>query len=970
MSKFKKSCKVLATCVSLASASAFAGMLEPVELPWGYVQLEYVESTGAQFIDTGVRPDSSTTCTIGFTYVGGFDKSVFLMGCRKSFKDCAFYLSHQRQLESPNDGFAFSRGDKIVYSQVHNSDFNTVTLTAENKFLLNDAEIGDLSTEALVDSGRTIYLFALNNDGVVKDPANIRLYSCDIMQGGELVRSFVPVRHFGIAGLYDLVGGKFYFYQQNTAGDRLVAGPERSGCPVRVLPAGYTQLEYVRSTGSQMLNTEIVPDGTTEMYVRLAPHDTQDVHMVGSRTAYQVNGFGLSNNSGLTMAYGTQVKGTGVRSIDTMVDVVFFSHALYLDGGWCASFDASTFTGTYPMYVFTINNGGSPHAQYASIDLAELHISTNGVAAREYVAAMDSQGTLGLYDFVSGRFFTCSRGTLTPGAPLVDESLVPSDEKYENDILSMQLSRESVTYAATDITLAYGAAIGGATLADWEDSCVAGAFAAGERTVELEIANLPESARYGCLFTKDGSTPPFEIYTLLGRYERPSLPAEYRMLEYIRSLALSDFAPSTYLTPYIIDTKYIHQAGTQIECVADIERWTALDYTAVFGVRMGASWTLGGGYAFFTTDNSVFAPRYSRSGDKVVGAAGDLPYGEKIKIVTEGATASWYSEPMGEKLGELVTTATIDAGVNTMAIFDVNDSPTVGQFGHSGTLATPVAMKLYSFRMIDDGRVSRDFIPCLNEYGEPGLYETVKGTFHGNLGDGEWDFETDLPTTEATYTWTGAGTSANWSDAANWSRSSETAAEVPGWSSTVVIPSGTWTMNLDRSIGVRALDLSASDTSLKITVTNPNAKLLVRGDLTFGAVSDPARQGLLLSGSSVEVSGNLVAGSGATELPLRFVVPVGGYASAPFSVKGSAFTGAVRGRVYVDAKSPALKVNASTLVPLVSTETDMVVDNVVLETLPKRKSKKDSVFVWDGVRALGVMIEGCNRGLMLIIRSR
>ena len=50
-------------------------------LPSGYTQLEYIESTGTQYIDTGIVPNSTTTAEVKFN---NSKKTSFVFGSRWS----------------------------------------------------------------------------------------------------------------------------------------------------------------------------------------------------------------------------------------------------------------------------------------------------------------------------------------------------------------------------------------------------------------------------------------------------------------------------------------------------------------------------------------------------------------------------------------------------------------------------------------------------------------------------------------------------------------------------------------------------------------------------------------------------------------------------------------------------------------------------------------------------------------------
>ena len=55
---------------------------------------------------------------------------------------------------------------------------------------------------------------------------------------------------------------------------------------------------------------------------------------------------------------------------------------------------------------------------------------------------------------------------------------------------------------------------------------------------------------------------------------------------------------------------------------------------------------------------------------------------------------------------------------------------------NKGSAQIPGSMKLYSFKVYDNGTLVRDFIPCINASGEVGLYDLVWKQFYGNAGSG------------------------------------------------------------------------------------------------------------------------------------------------------------------------------------------------------------------------------------------
>lgn len=773
------------------------------------------------------------------------------------------------------------------------------------------------------------------------------------------------------------------------------------------LPNGYGQLEYVQSSGTEYVNTGVLPDADTTCTFGLAfqgDTKTDSTFLLGSRKAFRDTAFYFSHQKegekqnnlvcdGYACSFGNAIRysldhRTEYIELSLTAEKEFMLAKNLVEGRQLGDLSTATMSkSTYPIFLFALNNAGT--AKDASkMRLYFCNIYSNGTPVRAFVPVRRLSQTggepeIGLYDLVEPKFYGANAGQLSPG-PAV--GIVASNVRFENGILSLRLAREGDLTAA-DVTLAYGSVIGTRDVNSWEQSQPVTGFGVGESEISIAVADLPQSARYARLFMSDESSSVIELYQFSERYESPALPEPYRAVSYLQS-HLNETKPYNEHknNKYIIDTEYIHKPGTRFECIANVQKAAVGEWAALFGSRNGTTWTAGGGYGFFAIDEKSkgvknFAPRYNRSGDKVVGEEGSFPYDEKVKVVTETNTAAWYNVSTGTKLGELVTPAeAVDGGVSTTAIFDLNDAhPSWGSangYTYLHPSGSPAMMKLYSFRIVEEGMVVRDFVPCLNEYGEPGLYEVFTHKFHGGKGkdtygqvsEYNFDFWTDLPDTFATYTWTGLGANASWTNAANWSCSDAGLSPVPGWSSSVIFPSGDWMVELDHSIGIKALDLSAADVTLRLSAAVPGAKLLVRRDLTFGTVSDAAQQGLWFQGGAIGVDGNLLAASGASELPLHFLIPQGGFAAAPFSVTGSAFTGELRGRVFVEAKSPALRQNVTAVSQLLSSGTDMVEENVTLEPLRNPRPKRTAEFSWVSARQLTVSTEGHTDGFAIIVR--
>lgn len=183
-------------------------------LPSGYTKLEYIESSGTQYIDTGVSsfPTQYTRVILDVDWLSG-------LGC---YFGCS---------QSGIRWFVEALQPTKIYSgyldEGKSADISTVIgrYTVEKSGVatnVNGVKISHAS--AGNTASKSIYLLACNGSSGVSGIADAaRIYSCKISSSG-LIRQFVPCKNSsGEVGLYDEVNDVFY---GNAGTGVFIAGPE------------------------------------------------------------------------------------------------------------------------------------------------------------------------------------------------------------------------------------------------------------------------------------------------------------------------------------------------------------------------------------------------------------------------------------------------------------------------------------------------------------------------------------------------------------------------------------------------------------------------------------------------------------------------------------------------------------------------------------------------------------------------
>lgn len=192
-------------------------------------------------------------------------------------------------------------------------------------------------------------------------------------------------------------------------------------------PSGYTELEYIQSSGNAYIDTDFKPNQNSR--VRM------DVE-VGSPVAATMCFFGTRNASQptATLAYNVWAMNTGASirsdffSTNASLDFAAASGTRILidkDKTLCHVNDETitntqnTGQATLDLFLLACNDIGSPD-YYLPAKLYSCQIYDNGLLVRDFVPCIDPEGTVGLYDLVGATFYgNEGTGEFTAGPEVV-----------------------------------------------------------------------------------------------------------------------------------------------------------------------------------------------------------------------------------------------------------------------------------------------------------------------------------------------------------------------------------------------------------------------------------------------------------------------------------------------------------------------------------------------------------------------
>ena len=172
--------------------------------------------------------------------------------------------------------------------------------------------------------------------------------------------------------------------------------------------------------------------------------------------------------------------------------------------------------------------------------------------------------------------------------------------------------------------------------------------------------------------------------------------------------------------------------------------YTKLDYIEVTGTqyintgfvpnqdsRIVCEFLYKGGSGVYGARTAVSSNNFSM---RVISSAWQLGYGDGVKTGSIPAdTTNWHVADQNKY--QLY----IDGELASEREYEVFTAPYPAAIGAIRGSSLYYGQGRYrTCQLYDNGTLVRDFIPCLNPNGKPGMYDTLNAKFYGNAGTGEF----------------------------------------------------------------------------------------------------------------------------------------------------------------------------------------------------------------------------------------
>ena len=238
-------------------------MMRKKGMPSRYQEVEYIESTGTQYIDTGIIPANIPNLKIEFC-ISNFSSGRF--GTQRNnyygitnWALCPFITNNNSYIQLGGSGTEVSVSSTPLQKHNYFVDIENQKIIIDNQTEISTS----FSTTNAIDN---FFLFADNFNQTANNFASAKVYCFRFYSGSTLIRNFIPVYDTltNKYGMWESVQGKFYGndgtgdFKGSIVGYTVVGSPTITDGVV----SGFSDSDYV------LLN-ENIPFATGDVFIEM-----------------------------------------------------------------------------------------------------------------------------------------------------------------------------------------------------------------------------------------------------------------------------------------------------------------------------------------------------------------------------------------------------------------------------------------------------------------------------------------------------------------------------------------------------------------------------------------------------------------------------------------------------------------------------------------------------------------------------
>ncbi len=358
-------------------------LIEKKRKPY-YCEVEYLESTGTQYIDTGFKIDD--TCGYDISWMALNANDTIIMGT-KGTGDSRWVLSGNN---NPNVNLSWNTSSGSTGLGLNKIQTAQMNYLNDRERVLNGVALTDISTTLSADASTyNVCIFGgYWGSSTVSLYSTCRIYYVKITKGLTLVRDLLPVLDWNYTPcMYDKVSGKLFY---NAGTGSFTYGRE------------IHYVDYLESTETQYIDLGLYGNLNTEIEVKAyVPEHTTHFALVGDFTD-STKAITLPVNygtSGLYSRFGNKSITTGLGTNEGTYKFVINKTGYYRDDVLLGSFSTTTsFTTSSTLMLFGFTNLGR---NYYAGKVYYCKVYDNGAIVGDFLPAIDENGVGFMFDRVT-----------------------------------------------------------------------------------------------------------------------------------------------------------------------------------------------------------------------------------------------------------------------------------------------------------------------------------------------------------------------------------------------------------------------------------------------------------------------------------------------------------------------------------------------------------------------------------------
>lgn len=374
-----------------------------------YYRLNYIQSDGFQYIDTGIFPNDGISVYCDFHPTSGSYYDMYVFGCADSNNSSSFVVTTNSGYKNV---FVVTPFMTITHNSETRNNRQVVEMSSRNVNINGESYIASSDIDA--QPSLSMYLFGVNSRGGEILSGDVAISSCKIYQGDTLVRDYIPAMdEEGNIGMYEAVNAEFKTSQSGYTNPFISGGilgyiePEQRNL---------TSIEYIESDEQQILSMDYLPnlntkiecdfeflEGGQEPYPTLFGSADESAGFefaagISEGTYYMLIGTSIIDSVPFGFSYGRH------RLTFSKSTVIYDDVILNLNDGFIENFFVNK-----ELWLFATNQNGVGRFS-SKARIYSLKIYESGKLVRDFTPKKDADDYVGLYDRVSHTFFVSFTG--------------------------------------------------------------------------------------------------------------------------------------------------------------------------------------------------------------------------------------------------------------------------------------------------------------------------------------------------------------------------------------------------------------------------------------------------------------------------------------------------------------------------------------------------------------------------------